>query len=614
MSQLALYLLGPPRIELGDEPVHISRRKAVALLAHLAVEGGLHRRDSLAALIWPEYDRSSARADLRRTLSLLNRKLGKGWLVADRETAGLAPNADLWLDVEQFRRRFAECKAHPHKPDAGDVCADCVPSLEEAVALYRDGFLSGFTLRDSLAFDEWQFFQTERLKNQLATILERLVRWYSEHGDYDRAIAHARRRLERDVLSEAAHRELIKLYALAGQPAAALRQYQLCQETLAEELGVPPSQETTELYERIRAGKEVRREPEPESLIPHNLPAQPTPFLGREDELVELEELLADPNVRLITILGPGGVGKTRLGIAAAEEQLRGTAAVDGERKPRFPNGVFFVALAGLSSADQIVPAVAKALGFALYEGREPRQQLLDYLREKRALLVLDGFDLILGGTHALQAVDLLTGLLSSAPGLQILVTSRGRLRLRQEQVYSVQGLAFPERETPRAKAYAGVQLFLQSARRVQSHFELADDDATHLVRICQLVEGMPLAIELAAAWVNVLSLADIAGEVQRGLDFLETDWRDLPARHRSVRAVFETSWQRLDDAERHVFCQLSVFRGGFTRRAAEAVAGASLRVLVALADQSLLRYDPSGDRYQIHELLRQYGAGKIAS
>jgi predicted ATPase/DNA-binding SARP family transcriptional activator len=612
-SFLTLYLLGPPRIELNSEPVHIGRTKAVALLAYLAVTGRPHRRDSLSTLLWSEYDQSRARADLRRTLSLLNRRLGERWIVTDRETAGLRqaqPESSenvLWLDVSQFRQNLTACDTHAH-PTA-EPSPECLPLLEEAVALYRDDFLSGFTLRNSLAFDEWQFFQTERLKDQLASALERLARWYSKREEYDRALAYARRRLKQDLLNEAAHRKLMELYALAGQQTAALRQYELCTETLAQELGVPASPETTVLYERIRAGEHIQREPEPEFQIPHNLPPQPTPFIGREEELAELDKLLADPNLRLITILGPGGVGKTRLGIAAAEKQLRATATEDGEGKPHFPNGVFFVPLAALSSADQIVPAVTKALGFSFYEGREPRQQLLDYLREKRALLVLDNFDHLLSGADSVAGVGLLADLLHTAPRVEILVTSRERLNLRQEQVYFIEGLAWPERDTPDASVYAAVKLFLQSARRAQSHFDVADDDLTHLVRICRLVEGMPLGIELAAAWVNMLSLADIADETQRGLDFLETDWRDVPARHRSIHAVFETSWQRLDKAERAAFCQLSVFRGGFTRQAAQDVTGASLRVLVALADKSLLRYDQAGDRYQIHELLRQYGA-----
>jgi len=306
MSRLALYLLGPPRLELDGELVQISRRKAVALLAYLAVTGGHHSRDSLATLLWPEYDQSRARADLRRTLSVLNRTLGEEWLTADRETAVLSPDADpstgsgqaLWLDVDQFYHLLAACETHGHP--ALEVCPDCVTLLEEAVVLYRDGFMAGFTLRDSPAFDEWQFFQTEGLRDQLASALERLVRYHGSQGAYEPAIAYARRRLALDPFHEPAHCHLMRLYAQAGRRSAALRQYRKCVRILEEELDVPPSNETTALYERIRAerSRPAEREvtapaPTPPSILPPHPPAFLRPaqdaVLSQEEELVEAE-------------------------------------------------------------------------------------------------------------------------------------------------------------------------------------------------------------------------------------------------------------------------------------------------------------------------------------
>jgi DNA-binding SARP family transcriptional activator/predicted ATPase len=630
MSRLALYLLGPPRVELAGEPIHIGRTKAVALLAYLVFTAAPHRRDTLAALLWPEYDQSSARADLRRTLSILNRTLGKGWLVADRETAGLNPDEDLWLDVHAFRQRLASCQAHAHPPK--ELCEACVPLLEEAVELYRDDFLAGFTLRDSLAFDEWQFFQTERLKDQWASALECLVRWYAGREAYDQAIAYARRRLERDALNDAAHQELMVLFALADQQTAALRQYGLCEQILAEELGVSPSAETTALYERIRAGEDIEREPE--VVVPHNLLPQSTPFVGREKELAELSDLISDPERRLVTILGPGGIGKSRLALAVAERQLVLPPSGGGERGGRttessFLNGVYFVPLARLSAADQITTTLADALDFRLGGGaqdsRIPRQQVLDYLREKRLLLILDNFEHLLssplpaghpprrGGTGG--GASITSDILRAAPGVQMLVTSRERLQLREEHAYNLQGLAYPE-DTKAADwdQYAATQLFLNTARRIQAGFKLGSDDADSLMRICQLLDGMPLGIELAAGWVDVLSLDDIATEIQRGIDFLETEWSDVPARHRSMRAAFGASWRRLTEAEKAVFAQLSVFRGGFTRQAAREVTGADLRTLARLADKSLLRFSRERERYDLHELLRQYGCERLAA
>jgi predicted ATPase/DNA-binding SARP family transcriptional activator len=626
VSRLMLHLLGPPRLELDGEPVHIGRHKALALLAYLAVTGCSHSRDSLAALLWPEYDQSGARADLRRTLSVLNRTLGSEWLTAGRETAGLNPDAGLWLDVDQFRSLLAAWQGHGH-PEA-DACPECLDALAEAVELYQGDFLAGFTLRDSALFDEWQFFQTEGLRRGLASALKRLVWGHAAQGDCESAIPYARRWLALDPLHEPAHRCLMELYAQAGHRAAALRQYEECVRILEEELGLPPCDETTGLYERIRAGpaERVGTSAPPR----HNLPAQSTPFVGREDELAEIAARLGDPDCRLLTLVGPGGSGKTRLALEAAARQIQaplrrlpgtpqmeplaaGKGAADTEPTPGpsqgspFIDGVLFVSLAPLRSVESIVPTVARAVGFSFYDAEvEARQQLLDYLRRKRMLLVLDHLE------HLLEGVALVTQVLESAPGVEILATSRAKLNLQAEHVFAVTGMHYPGREAVEdAARYSAVKLFLDRARRARSDFELVADNVTDVVDICRLVEGMPLGIVLAAAWVGMLTPAEIADEIGRSLDFLETDLRDLPERQRSVRAAFDHSWKLLTEREREVFQALSVFRGGFTREAAQAVTGASLRELIALADKSLL-YRASRGRYDVHELLRQYAEEKL--
>lgn len=335
----------------------------------------------------------------------------------------------------------------------------------------------------------------------------------------------------------------------------------------------------------------------------HNLPLQTTPFVGRQAELAALGQLLADPTVRLVTILGAGGMGKSRLALAAAERQLGS-----------YEHGVYFVSLVLLESAENLLPAVARALNFTFSEGREPRQQLLDYLQHKNVLLLLDGFEQLPAAT------ELVSDILRAAPGVYILATSRERLRLQNEQLFPIQGLDFPRQEegpgrslaVDEAANYAAVQLFLQGARRVRPGYQLNEGDLPALARICRLVQGMPLAILLAAAWVEMLSPAEIAEEIGQGLDFLETDLSDVPERHRSVRAIFDYSWNLLGEREQQVFRQLSVFRGGFTRPAAQQVSGASLQELITLVNKSLLHRDPAG-RYEVHALLRQYAAEQLA-
>ena len=387
MSRLGLYLLGPPRLELDGEPVQIGRRKALALLIYLAVTRRRHSRDALATLFWPEYDQSSARADLRRTLSVLTRALGKEWVTADRETVGASQDTDWWLDVEQFRHLLAECTKHPHP--STEACSGCVPVLEEAVGLYRDDFLAGFTLPDSPGFDEWQFFEAEGLRDELASVLERLVRWHASRGAYEPAIRYARLWLALDPLHEPAHRELMRLYAQAGQRAAALRQYGECERVLEEELGVRPEEETTRLYQAIKERQNVSlvAAPTPIPSVPrkHNLPVQPTSFVGREADLREIKERLRDPGCRLLTLVGPGGSGKTRLALEAGAAQVANNE-----------DGVFLVSLAPVRSMASIEPTVATALGLSFQGAGDPRERLLSYLKEKSVLLILDNFEHLL--------------------------------------------------------------------------------------------------------------------------------------------------------------------------------------------------------------------------
>ena len=346
---------------------------------------------------------------------------------------------------------------------------------------------------------------------------------------------------------------------------------------------------------------ETARNPNTKQLLPHNLPSQPTPFIGRSADLAALDTLFADPNTRLVTIVAAGGMGKTRLALAWAER-----VAEVGDST----HGVFFINLAPLSEAEQIVPALADGLDFQLQGGeRSPRQQLLDYLRHKQMLLLFDNFE------HLLDGVDLLSDILQAAPEVQLLVTSRERLHLRAEQLYPIKGLTFSDNTNKAIVETAAGRLFLQAARRNQPYFALHDDnDLAYLAHICRLVAGMPLALELAASWVDVLPLAKIAAELQQGLNFLETDLRDMPVRQRSIRAVINVSWQKLSAKEQEIFAQFSIFRGGFTRKAAQAITEATSRLLSRLNGKSFLQYDPERDRYQIHELLRQYGAEKLAA
>jgi predicted ATPase len=345
MAHLALYLLGAPRIERDGTAIDVDTRKAIALIAFLAVTRERYSRDRLVGLLWPDYDQQHARATLRRTLSTLNKAIGGDWLDLDREMIGLPPSEGLWLDVEAFSAHLATIRTHGHP--ANDVCPACLQPLTEAVALYRDDFLAGFNLRDSPGFEDWQFFQAESLRRDLAGALERLVSGQSMQGDFDAAIHFARRWLMLDRLHEPAHRQLMQLYAWAGQRAAALHQYRECVQVLEQELGVAPLEATTQLYQAI---KENHLPPRPtpwqtpgisaqaaQSSMPGRMPesngmltASPPlaitslsakyPLIGRASEWATLHQAYAASRAggQLVSIEGEAGIGKTRL----AEEFL----------------------------------------------------------------------------------------------------------------------------------------------------------------------------------------------------------------------------------------------------------------------------------------------------
>lgn len=325
-----------------------------------------------------------------------------------------------------------------------------------------------------------------------------------------------------------------------------------------------------------------------------HLPSQPTTFIGRERELAEVAGLLDQPACRLLTLLGPGGCGKTRLAIQYG-----------AWRQDSFPDGSHYVPLAPLRTPDNILGAVADVLSFQLYANSDPKQQLFSYLRDKQMLLILDNFE------HLLDGATLVSDLLEVAADIKVLVTSREVLNLREEWVWNVPGMDCPgnEQET-QIDQYSAVQLFVERARQVSNQFSLADAQAA-VVRICRLSEGLPLAIELAASWLKVLPCEQIAAEMQHSMDFLVTTLRNVPERHQSIRAVFNHSWRLLTEEERRVFEKLSVFRGGFAWEAAEQVAGASLTIFAELVAKALLRKVPSG-RYTVHELLRQYGEEQL--
>jgi len=329
-------------------------------------------------------------------------------------------------------------------------------------------------------------------------------------------------------------------------------------------------------------------------MIKNYFVAQPNAFVGRKHELADVGARLTGSECRLLTLTGLGGSGKTRLGIEAAQ-------AIASD----FQHGVVFVNLQPITRTDLLTHTIAQALGLTLYSEDDPEANLLSYLREKSLLLLLDNFEHLLSGT------PLLSSILTHAPQVKILVTSREPLNLQEEWLYPVRGMSIPlSAFATTVEDYEAVQLFMYHARRIQPSFVMANEQES-VIQICQMSAGLPLAIELAAAWLKGLTASQIAAEMRDNLDFLSSTTRNVEPRHRSMRAVFDHSWKLMLEDERQIFAALSVFVGSFDHAAAEHVAGASLSDLVALVEKSLLQPETS-NRFSIHELLRQFATEKL--
>ena len=603
-KKLELALLGSIKIRRDGLPVtDFKSLKAQALLCYLAITGRAHSRPALAGLLWGGMPEAKARMNLSQALSNLRRLFGDH-LTITRQMVAFNRDSDYRLDIEAFEANVDNASARAP-----------VKRMQEAVELYRGDFLDGFYVRGAPEFEMWVLAQRAHLRELALQALHRLIAHYTEQGEDGRATAieHTTHLLALEPWREEAHRQLITLLAQSGQRGAALMQCEACRQLLWEELGVEPAAETKMLCEAIRRDEfdtgAVTPSTSPlvgsaakQAQVRHNLPPQATPFIGRTAELAVLDGLIIDPDARLVTILGAGGMGKTRLALAAAEAH-----------RDRYADGVHFVSLAPLQDSGAIVPTIAQAVNFSFYEGGTAQEQLQNYLRRKQMLLVMDNCE------HLLDGIVIVTDILQHATGVDVLATSRAKLRVQGEYLFHIDGMDFPDpnisvdtKLSEDARAYGSVQLFMQGAKRSRPDYGWATDDGQYVSNICRLTQGMPLGILLAAAWMEMLSPQEIAAEIGRSLDFLETDLQDAPSRHQSIRAVFESSWNALSEYEQQVFASLSIFRGGFSQLAAQEVAGASLRELMVLVNKSLLNRDDNG-RFSVHELLRQFAADRLS-
>jgi predicted ATPase/DNA-binding SARP family transcriptional activator len=590
----------------------LASSKAEALVVYLACAKRPQPREVLADLLWDDLPLERARGNLSVLLTSLRKKL-KPYFQITRTSVAFDTSHSYFLDAEELVTTVARAQREAQSPRGQPVLlsSEMTTRLGQTLVLYKGAFLQGFASQAE-TFEAWVSDEQERLQQLAIAGYLLLVNTSLFQNAYEAGLEHATRLLQLDPFHEEAQRQQMLLLTYSGRRAAALSHYETFAELLESELGTEPSEETTALYKQI-SGNEITV---PEGSVKAsvvandlrtapvvNIPTQPTQFLGRDEELKQITDLLARPDCRLLTLVGPGGIGKTRLSIQVAQS-LRET----------FADGVVFVPLASLNAVNQMVVALGEALKLSFTGQADPQAHLINHLKNKTMLLVLDNLE------HLLDSAHLLAELLQAAPWLKLLVTSRERLNLRTEWLFDVDGLSYPHEDpttwthVQELLRYSAIHLFMQQAKQVQPQFEPSEEVMPAVVHICQHVRGMPLAIELAAAWVRTMRVKEIEERLQSDLDILATTLRDVPSRHRSLRAVFEQSWNLLNEAERMLFCRLSVFRGGFTVAGAENVAQATLPLLVALHDKSLL-YRPTGEklRYTMLETVRDYALEQLA-
>ena len=600
MARLYISLFGLYSVVLdGITLSGFDSDKTRLLLAYLAIEAGKpQRREHLVGLFWPGQPEAHARRSLSQALYNLRKLLGEhcgtvedgktiahlsdgSFLLSDALTVQFNPTSSYVLDASAFSELLSACQVHNHRHL--EACPECLTRLVEADVLYRGDFLQGISLKNSVPFEEWAMVQCEHFKRRVLESLHTLAKIYEYRGELQEAMKVAWRQVEIDPLWEAGQCQLMRLLALDGQLSKAIAHYEHYKNLLEAELDVLPEKETQFLVKKLNQQARIDG--------PHiHLPRPASPLIGRKQELAELHGYLQNSDCRLLTILGPGGIGKTRLALEIARAL-----------QYSFSDGIYLISLSPMDPSQSIDLVVAEALGFSFREQGDPAQQLLDYLRHKNLLLVMDSFEAVLPGVTWVGEV------LRVAPEVKFLVTSRASLNISHEQVFTLEGMAVPEvDELQQVEQFDAVQLFLTFARHRKSTFTLDEHSRLGMVSICRLLHGLPLGLLLASSWVESYSLNEIAEQIEHNLNFLEVDWCDIPARQRSLQATFEYSWNLLTEQEQRFFTALAVFNGSISIQAIRQVAGGSARLLQSLVDKCLVNHT-ADDRYQIHDLVHQF-------
>ena len=618
---LSISLLTPFALLNDGQPITLASRRTEALFIYLLRSRQAQSRDALANLLWDDLPQTRAAGNLRVLIANLRKALG-ATIKITRQSVWIDDTPGFRCDLTELERIVERVRI----TGADGLTASAAHALASALSAYHDELLPGFFLRGGQAFDEWLTTEREWIRTRVLLALSDVANAFFRLGDFRDGIEQAQRLVKLDPLREDGHQLLMRLLAADGQASAALAQYQRCTQILDVELGASPSAATEALAKRIGRGELTPPNMQAAAMlgaapipIPHNLPREMTPFFGRVAELAQLAQLLGAEANALITVVGAGGMGKTALAIEAARQVLSVTPAGASP----FQDGIYLVPLSTIRETGAMPVIIAGIIGLRFQkDDRTELAQLINHVRRQSLLLILDNAE------HLPELHEMIEEILRAAPRVRMLVTSRQLLNCAGETALPVQGLDLPAISTNVAEAAAGVQadsseailgssavqLFIQRVQRARGVHNFSAGDLAAIARVCFLVQGMPLAITLAASSVDVHTFAEIATGIAQGMEFLAVNDGGIPERQRSIHAVFDQTWDLLAPDEQRVLARLSIFPAGCARTVARQVTGATSQQLLALEHKSCIQRDLSTGHFSMHTLLRQWAATKLAA
>lgn len=585
---LRLNLLGSFEATVDGTPIEFRRPRMRALLAYLAAEQRPVTRESLATLLWPDSSSAQARNNFRVELFRLRQSLDKvkpnlsnlcfvttrvDVALTDAVTSDIADFSTVWHGAKL--RRSAS-----------------IDELQLAASYYRDSFLADFPADASELFDEWLTSHREHLHVKAMRLFDKIIDEQMQAEQFEAVIPLAQRQIALDSLHQPPYRQLMRAHGHLGQSVHATRIYKQYEALLEQELGIEPSATLQALLSDVQRG-DLRsqtppafeaQKPEPAST---NLSPTLPPLFGRKQELASVRTLFDQEQTRLVSLIGMGGIGKTTMA------QEIGQSILD-----QVPDGVWLVSFDG-AQADEITTRIGDAIGINFHGGTNRKQQLFNYLRTKKLLLILDNFE------DVLDEALLVSDLLRETEQLKVLCTSREPLNIKGEWLVRLEGLEVPPRDADDEAAYSSVKLFVNRARQVAHVFELSAENVHAVANICRMVDGSPLGIELAATWMHRQTPSQLVDALARSPRILQSRRRDLPERQRSMERIFQYTWQRLSPEDKTIMARMTLFNGSFSAEAAETITGATLFDLELLIDRALVQ--ATGGILRLHPLVRSF-------